>query len=55
MYLFAKNPYQAKYQFLINKRESTGLKHLNDSKAYIECSNNLDDIYKNIEEYNPNK
>ena len=55
MYLYAKNPYQAKYQFLINKRESTGLKHLNDSKANIECSNNINDIYENIEEYNPNK
>ena len=30
MYLYAKDPYEAKYQFLINKRESTGLKHLND-------------------------
>ena len=37
---------------LINKRESTGLKYLNDSKAFIEYSN---DIYKNIEEYNQNK
>ena len=40
---------------LINKRESTGLKYLNDSKAFIEYSNGMDDIYKNIEEYNPNK
>ena len=40
---------------LINKRESTGLKYLNDSKAFIEYSNDMDDIYKNIEEYNPNK
>ena len=40
---------------LINKNESTGLKHLNDSKAFIEYSNNMDDIYKSIEEYNPNK
>ena len=32
-----------------------GLKYLNDSKAFIEYSNNMDDIYKNIEEYNPNK
>ena len=30
MYLSAKDPYEAKYQFLINKRESTGLKHFND-------------------------
>ena len=40
---------------LINKRESTGLKYLNDPKAFIEYSNDMDDIYENIEEYNPNK
>ena len=40
---------------MINKQESTGLKHLNDSKAFIQHSNNTDDIYKNIEEYNLNK
>ena len=40
---------------LINKRESKGLKYLNDSKAFIEYSNDIDDIYKNIEEYNSNK
>ena len=55
MYLYAKDPYEAKYQFLINKRESTGLKHFNDFKAFIEYSDGIDDIYKNIEEYNPNK
>ena len=33
--LYAKDPYEAKYQFLINKRETTGLKHLNESKAFI--------------------
>ena len=50
-----KDPCEAKYQLLISKRESTDLKYLNDSKAFIEYSNNIDDIYKNIEEYNPNK
>ena len=53
--MYAKDPYEAKYQFLIKKRESTVLKHFNDSKAIIEYSNDMDDIYKNIEEYNPNK
>ena len=43
------------YQFLIDKTENTGLKHFNDSKAFIEYSNDMDDIYKNIEEYNLNK
>ena len=46
---------EAKYQLLITKRESTKLKYLNDSKAFVEFSNDMDDIYKNIEEYNPNK
>ena len=55
IYLYAKDQFEAKYQTLINKRESTGLKYLNDSKAFIEYSNDMDDIYKNTEEYNPNK
>ena len=46
IYLCATDPYEAKYQLLINKRESTGLKELNDSKVFIEYSNNMDDIYK---------
>ena len=40
---------------LIKKRESTDLKHFNDLKAFIEYSNDMDDVYKNIKEYNPNK
>ena len=52
--LYAKDPYDAKYQLLVNKRESIGLKYLNDSKTFIENSNDMDDIYKNIEEYNLN-
>ena len=55
IYLYAKDLYEVKNQLLINKRESTGLKFLNDSKAFIEHSNDMDDIYKNIEDYNPNK
>ena len=35
-YLYAKDPYEAKYQFLIKKKESAGLKHLNDYKVFIE-------------------
>ena len=35
IYLYAKNPFEAKYQLLINKRESTGKKYLNDSKALL--------------------
>ena len=55
MYLYAKDPYEPKYQILINKRESTGLKHYGDPKAFIEYSNDMYDVYKNIDEYNPSK
>ena len=52
---YAKDSYEAKYQFLINKRESTGLKNFNDPKAFIEYSNDMQDVYKNTEEYNVDK
>ena len=55
IYLYAKDPYEDKYQLLINKRESTGLKHFNDSKACIEYSNDMHDVYENINNYNPIK
>ena len=49
IYLYTtKDPCEAKYQFLINKRESTGLKHFNDSKVFIEYSNDMYDIYKTL-------
>ena len=55
IYLYAKDPYEAKYQYLINKRESVGINHFNDPKAFIEYSNDMRDVYKNINYYNPNK
>ena len=55
IYLYAKDLYEGKYQFLINKREGTGLKHFNDSKAFIEYSNDMYGVYKNIDEYNIDK
>ena len=48
IYIYVRDLYKANDQFLINKRERTGLKHLNDSKAFIEYSNDTDDICKNI-------
>ena len=55
IYLYAKDPYEPKYQFLINKRGSIGLEHFNDLKAFIEYSNDMHDVYKNINNYNPIK
>ena len=53
IYLHAKDPYEKKYQYLINKREKVGLNHFNDTKAFMEYSNDVQDVYKNIEDYNP--
>ena len=41
-----------KYQYLINKRENVRLNHFNDPKAFMEYSNYMQDVYKNIEDYN---
>ena len=55
IYLYAKEPSEDKYQYLINKRESVTINHLNDPKAFIEYSNDMYDIYKNIDNYNADK
>ena len=54
----AKDPHEAKYQYTINIREKVGLDHLDhfdDPKAFIEYSNNMHNVYKNIDEYIPDK
>ena len=51
--MYAKDPYEAKYQYLINKREGVGINHFNYPRAFIEYSNDMHDVYKNIHEYNP--
>ena len=55
IYLFAKDLYESKYQYLINKRESVGINHFNDPKAFIDYSNDMHDVYKNIDGYNSDK
>ena len=55
IYLYAKDPYEAKYQYLINKCEKVGLDHFDDHKTFIEYSNDIQDVYKNIDDYNPGK
>ena len=53
--MYVKGPYEAKYQYLSNKREGVGIYHFNDPKAFIENSNDMHELYKNIDEYNPDK
>ena len=55
IYLHAKGLSEPKYEFLIKKDENAGIKHLNDSKAFIECSNTMDDVYENIDDCNPSR
>ena len=55
IYLYAKDPYEAKYQYLINKIERVAINHFNDPKAFIEYSNDMHDVYKNIDDYNLDK
>ena len=50
--MYVKDPYEAKYNFLINKKKNTALKHFNDLKAFVEYANDKQDVYKNIDEYN---
>ena len=47
--------YEVKYQYLINKREKVELDHFKDPRAFIQYSNDMQDVYKNIEDYNPGK
>ena len=55
IYLYANNPYEAKYQYLINKREKVDLNYYGVPKSLIEYLNYMQYVYKNIEEYNLGK
>ena len=55
IYLHVKDPYEAKYQYLINKREGVGIDHFNNPKAFIEYANDMHDVYKNVDECNPDE
>ena len=52
IYLYAKGLSKPKYRYLIKKYENIGIKHFNDPNAFIECSNTMDDVYENINDYN---
>ena len=55
IYSYAGDVNEPKYQFLIKKCEEVGIKHLNDSKAFIEYSQRMNDFYNNIDGYNPSR
>ena len=53
IYLNSRDLSEPKYEYLIKKREDAGIKHLNNLNEFIECSNTMDDVYENIDDYNP--
>ena len=55
IHLYAKDLSEPKYRFLIKKREDAGIKNLDDPSAFIEYSNTMDDVYNNIDDYNPKR
>ena len=55
IYLYASHLREPKYEYLIKKREDLEIKHLNNPNAFIECSNTMDDVYENIDDYNSSR
>ena len=53
--MYAKDLSKPKYEYLIKNRQIAGTKHVNDGNAFIEYSNTMDDVYKNIDDYNRNR
>ena len=55
IYLYAKDLKEPKYEILIKKRKNAEIKYINDLSAFIQCSNTMDDVYKNVDDYNPSR
>ena len=51
--MYVRDLSEPEYQYLIKKPEDAGVKHLNNPNAFIDCSNMMDDVYENINDYNP--
>ena len=55
IYLYVRDLSETKYEYLTKKREDAGIKHVNDPNAFFECSNTIDDVYENINDYSPRR
>ena len=55
IYLYARDLNKPKYQLLIEKHKNVRIRHFNNPNAFIECSNMIDDVYENIDDYNPSR
>ena len=54
-YLYVKNPFESKYQFLINGQENIGVKQTINPKAFVDYTQTIDNYYENLKIYNPTK
>ena len=43
--MYVNNLSESKYEYFMKNCKNVGIKHLNDSNAYIECSNTMDDVH----------
>ena len=55
MYVYARDLSEPKYEYLNKKRKDVGIKHLNNPNAFIECTNTMDEVYDNINDYNSDR
>ena len=55
IYLYAKDIHEPKYEYLINKKEQAGIKNLENPKAFIEYSDDMDNVLDDINNYNKNR
>ena len=53
--LYVKDPFESKYQLLINGREKEGIENLKNLKAFIDYSQTTDDVYEHLKDYNLTK
>ena len=53
--MYTKDQYEGKYPLLIKKHKGAGLDNYNDTKAFVEYSNDMNDAYENSEKYNRNE
>ena len=55
IFLYVKDPFESNYQLIINGRENVATENLKNPKAFVDYSRLIDDVYKNLEDYNPTK
>ena len=55
IYLYVKDLSEPRYESLIKKREDVKTNCFNDPNAFTECSNTVNDVYENVDDYNPSR